>query len=181
MRHLRVPLAWLGYQWCFDPKLAEALNLFNFQKNFTCMLNLYINLINTYIICLHVFKGCSIQNIFLLAYENTFMFTCSYKLYLDTFFFFNERSPESFSLIYKEPLFVTFPISLTSNKQVELKRELSSPIVMISFITSCGCSLTVTVLSMGGKIKKKKKNLLLQRCAKQKVLRDVVKNVKDEK
>ena len=43
------------------------------------MLNLYINLVNTYIICLHVFKGCSIQNIFLLAYENTFIFTCSYK------------------------------------------------------------------------------------------------------
>ena len=85
------------------------------------------------------------------------------------FFFFNERSPESFSLIYKEPLFVTFPISLTSNKQVELKRELSSPIVMISFITSCGCSLTVTVLSMGGKIKKKKKifsyrDVLSKRC-----------------
>ena len=52
---------------------------------------------------------------------------------------------------------------------------------MISFITSCGCSLTVTVLSMGGKITKKKNYLLSQRCAKQKVLRDVVKNVKDEK
>ena len=39
------------------------------------------------------------------------------------FFFFYKRSPESFSLVYKEPLFVTFPISLNSNKQVELKES----------------------------------------------------------
>lgn len=99
---------------------------------------------------------------------------CSH-VHLYTFFFFYKKSPESFSLIYKEPLFVTFPISLNSNKQVELKRELSSPILILSFITSCRCSLTVTVLSMGGKIKKKKKKSIY------KVLRDVVKNVKDKK
>lgn len=96
-------------------------------------------------------------------------------MFICTLFFFYKKSPESFSLIYKEPLFVTFPISLNSNKQVELKRELSSPILILSFITSCRCSLTVTVLSMGGKIKKKKKKSIY------KVLRDVVKNVKDKK
>lgn len=75
---------------------------------------------------------------------------------------------------------MTFPISLNSNKQVELKRELSSPILILSFITSCRCSLTVTILSMGGKIKKKKK-IIFSHGDVQKVPRDVVKNVKDEK